>query len=524
MGGEKEKLNQETTPKRTEQLSSIAIYDYWQKKKNLLVLQALISGAIITLLVVLLVVINPQILTGQYGPYFAITATLLTTSFVIYGLARFILKPTEDVLNAINFMIKPNPNIKPPMPNKPEYVKNGFNNVLKFIYNSRTDSDNAQKNTGSDNQNSLKDVLDRASFNLIMLDPNQEIVYNNPGAKAFIAFNNRIHLEYDQEQSIYDWISECQEKAIKSNRTWNKVYLPAESAEKTRFYSLEASFQKGEEIETVLLFTDQTEVYRPDEEDFEFIAFAAHELRGPITIIRGYLDILQNELDPKIIKEQSEIINRLLVSANKLSSYINNILNVSRFDRKHLQIFVHEESVADIFNSIIDDVSLRAQTQYRLLNIDIEENIPTVAADKSSISEVLINLIDNAIKYSHEGSSVEVRAYKQGEFVNFEITDHGIGMPSNVVNNLFKKFYRSHRSRESVAGTGIGLYISKAIIDSHGGYITVKSAPDQGSTFTFSLPIYSTVAEKIRANMGKNDGLIKKQSDGWIKNHGLYKD
>ena len=131
MGGEKEKLNQETSTSSTEQLSSVAVYNYWQKTKNLMVLQSLITGAVITLLIILLVTLQPKILSDKYGPYLAITVIFLTSSIIIYGLMRFKLKPTEDVLNAINYMIKPNPNIKPPMPNKPEYVKNGFNNVLK---------------------------------------------------------------------------------------------------------------------------------------------------------------------------------------------------------------------------------------------------------------------------------------------------------------------------------------------------------------------------------------------------------
>jgi signal transduction histidine kinase len=101
------------------------------------------------------------------------------------------------------------------------------------------------------------------------------------------------------------------------------------------------------------------------------------------------------------------------------------------------------------------------------------------------------------------------------------VTDNGIGIPANVVGNLFHKFYRSHRSRETVAGTGIGLYICKAIIESHGGKIGVTSTEGVGSTFSFTVPTYASVAEKLQANDYTNAGLIS-SSDGWIKNHSKY--
>jgi signal transduction histidine kinase len=96
-------------------------------------------------------------------------------------------------------------------------------------------------------------------------------------------------------------------------------------------------------------------------------------------------------------------------------------------------------------------------------------------------------------------------------------------MPGNVVSNLFHKFYRSHRSRETVSGTGIGLYISKAIVESHGGKIGVRSAEGEGSTFTFSLPIYSTVAGKLQAGNNSNESLIDRGDGSWIKNHAMFR-
>jgi len=181
-----------------------------------------------------------------------------------------------------------------------------------------------------------------------------------------------------------------------------------------------------------------------------------------------------------------------------------------------------EESLASVYAIIGDDMSLRAKAQHRLLSVSFPADLPTIAADPASLSEVLGNLIDNAIKYSNEGGAINVTAEVKGDFVEIDVEDHGIGMPGNVVGNLFQKFYRSHRSRETVAGTGIGLYISKAIVESHGGSISVRSEEGKGSTFSAFIPIYATVADKLQASDNSNQGLIE-HGDGWIKNHSMYR-
>ncbi|NTW62139.1 HAMP domain-containing histidine kinase [Candidatus Saccharibacteria bacterium] len=259
-----------------------------------------------------------------------------------------------------------------------------------------------------------------------------------------------------------------------------------------------------------------------DEENLDFIAFAAHELRGPITVIRGYLDVLNDELKEVLQGDQQELIHRLIVSSNRLSGYIDNILNTSKYDSRHLKIQLQEGTVNSVYDVISDDMQMRAKTQNRLLSVDVPSNLPTIAVDKASMSEVFGNLIDNAIKYSKEGGVINISATINGGFVDVSVQDHGIGMPSSVMEHLFQKFYRSHRSRETVSGTGIGLYISKAIVESHGGTISVRSEEGNGSTFTVSIPIYSTVANKLKASNNSNVGMIS-EGNGWIKNHSMIR-
>ena len=272
-------------------------------------------------------------------------------------------------------------------------------------------------------------------------------------------------------------------------------------------------------INLIVVTIDRTTDYVDSENSVDFVALAAHELRTPLTVIRGYLDMLDEEIYDTATDEQKALLDRLNVSAKRLTSYVNNVLNANRYDRNHLQLKLTETTIPSIVADVRKDLDLRATTVNRRIDWDIPDNLPTVAADQSSIGEVITNLVDNAIKYSNDGGVVEVTAKRSGDFVAVSITDHGIGIARSVADHLFTKFYRSHRSRASVGGTGIGLYISRGIIESHGGTIGVNSTEGEGSTFTFTVPIYSTVKDKLASNDNSNATLISKKT-GYIDNHG----
>lgn len=370
---------------------------------------------------------------------------------------------------------------------------------------------------------SLPGALDRLHGAIIVLDENKKVTFSTKGAPLHGAADSLTpQLLFADSDTIENWLDNIEHSAVRAEKIWRRIPDKPADQEGQRLFDIYASFERGSRQPVVVTLVDQTELYHQDEEDLTFIAFAAHELRGPITVIRGYLDVLQDELGGKIEQDQQELFYRLIVSANRLSSYINNILNTSRYDRRHLTLTLNEDSLAAIYETIADDMAMRASSQNRFLSITIPQNLPTVAADRSSLGEVLGNLIDNAIKYSSEGGSVAVTAEQKGDTVEVSVADHGIGMPANVVKNLFQKFYRSHRSRETVAGSGIGLYISKAIIESHGGSIAVRSVEGQGSVFTISLPTYASVADKLAATSHSNQAFIT-QGGGWIKNHAMYR-
>jgi len=150
----------------------------------------------------------------------------------------------------------------------------------------------------------------------------------------------------------------------------------------------------------------------------------------------------------------------------------------------------------------------------------VQKDLPTVGVDRISVHEVLSNLLDNALKYSGTGKKIIITSVLNKEgLVETTVQDFGAGIPESVIGNLFDKYYRSHRSRTNVGGTGLGLYLSKAIIDAHGGRIWVRSKEDEGSTFGFTILPYAKLADEQK-NGDNND--ITRGAHGWIKNHSLY--
>ena len=370
----------------------------------------------------------------------------------------------------------------------------------------------------------FKYLTDGMPAGVIALDAAGKILYTNPSAPIRDEGDagKQIALIFEQNDDFAKWLADCQANKVRDDHLWLRVSDKSPGEENRRIFDVLGHYQKNAQggIEVLLIAFDRTAAYAPDQDDMDFIALAAHELRGPITVIRGYLDVFNQELGEKLDADQHILLERLQVSAERLSGYINNILNVSRYDRGRITMHPQEENLLEMLKTLVPDLALRARTQRRSLKFDIPQDLPTVAGDRTSLSEVVVNLVDNAIKYSHENGEVLVAAAVKENFVEITVTDHGIGMPGNVVGNLFNKFYRSHRSREAVGGTGLGLYICKAIVEGHGGSIWVTSKEGQGSTFGFTLPIYSTVAQKLTT--GDNKDIIQR-TEGWIKNHAMYR-
>lgn len=504
------------------------IADYFPRLKRRVIAFAIAMQIVITLTLAILLYLS------GFSPIivivYVVMPVIVLQAFMNVVILKYVLSPLDILSRAIAHVSPETNDVVPPNVNGTYHERTGIKGMVDTVYSLATQENtpiNQSEIASTAPAEIVRSIFEQIPCGVIALNADRKIVYANehaPITRDSKGAPESISLLFQGDDNLDSWLANREAKSVSEQHTWSRIQTALPDTTNRQLMDVVASYHKQGSggIETLIVTFDRTEHYAGDEEDMDFIALAAHELRGPITVIRGYLDVLADELQPELQPEQVELFKRLSVSASRLSGYVSNVLNVSRFDRRHLQLHLHEDSLAAIYALIADDLQLRASTQGRLLSVIIPENLPTIAADRNSLSEVLANLIDNAIKYSNEGGSIEVTAAQEGNTVVFNVTDHGIGIPSSVVGHLFTKFYRSHRSRQNVSGTGLGLYISKAIIESHGGAIGVSSSEGHGSTFRFSLPIYSTVADKLLSSDNKNEGVIQ-TSNGWIKNHSMFR-
>jgi signal transduction histidine kinase len=499
------------------------MHNYWRKFRARTYI-TITSAQSSVILVIMLVCQLTGIIHMGIGQFFltALLAASLQNALTVV-LVHIIGQPFRDLVQAIVLVAGEQSDVAPPNPNIHRYDEDGFKEILQTVYELAA-RNQEEKTVEATLDSIVKTGLENTATALIILDSTQKIVYHNGHApiRKNVDDEDTLELLFPDDDQLEEWLAKVSKNKLTAEHTWTRLSNKLPGEKDRHLYDVVASYHKNSPAETVITLFDRTNVYMPEEDDLDFISFAAHELRGPITVIRGYLDVLEDELGPVMERDQAELMQRLIVTSNRLTSYVNNILNASRYDRRHLKLHLSEETIRHIYDGITDDMQLRANTQNRLLVADIPRDLPTVAADAAAIGEVMSNLIDNAIKYSNEGGLVHVKARAIPGFVEISVVDRGIGMPSSILPNLFHKFYRSHRSRETVAGTGIGLYICKAIVSSCGGIITARSVENEGSTFSFTLPIYETVADKLKPGDNNNMSLIEHGS-GWIRNHSLYR-
>ncbi len=233
---------------------------------------------------------------------------------------------------------------------------------------------------------------------------------------------------------------------------------------------------------------DITNFRRAQEMQSTFISTVSHELRTPITLIRGYAETLSREdamWDRGIVQNGLAVIED---EANRLSNLVDNLLTASKIQaQRMLELNTAPVHLDHLAERSVD--RFRTQVSDHLIALDFPDGFPAVEADEARLRQVIDNLLSNALKYSPAQSTVEVGGHYSDDEVMLYVRDEGIGMTEAEQEHLFERFYRADSAlSRKTEGTGLGLYLSRAIVEAHEGHIEVESAPGQGSTFYFKLP------------------------------------
>jgi len=229
----------------------------------------------------------------------------------------------------------------------------------------------------------------------------------------------------------------------------------------------------------------------------EFIAVTSHELRSPLTSIRGYLSFLVEPDSLKDLPEDfREYVTRAYENTESLNRLVNNILDVSRLEMGRFELHLDETDIVKLSEDILKGVAVQAyekRLKLELLNATGKEKF-LIGLDSIRVSQVLRNLLDNAIKFSNRGSIITVELKTDGEFVSVFVTDRGVGIPKANLDQIFNKFIQvKNNSKHYSGGAGLGLYIAKKIVELHGGKIEARCENGRGTTIQFTLPLKSEV-------------------------------
>lgn len=255
--------------------------------------------------------------------------------------------------------------------------------------------------------------------------------------------------------------------------------------------------QKGIIVGGIVVFRDTTAEKEIEEIRNDLISIASHQLRTPLSEIKGLVGLLEENVAGPLNIKQQEYLNLMKNANDRMINLVNDLLNVSRIEQGRLQLNLEPVSLGEIAKEIFQTLKLQATEKKQIFSLTIDSNIPKVVADKDKTKEVISNLMENALKYTYPKGTITARVSANADQVWVLVKDNGVGIPKNKQKDLFKKFSRVENPLSRItSGTGLGLYAVKQLVERQNGSVWFESNEGKGSTFAFSLP----VAQKVKVH------------------------
>ena len=334
----------------------------------------------------------------------------------------------------------------------------------------------------------LQSVLDGMVEGVVLIDAEGTILLANRAFERIFDARPPIAGRRPLEVARIPALQEILEEARTAGGPFTREITLGGSVEKCIQASLAPLQEEGRSVGTVAVFHDVTELKRLESVRREFVANVSHELRTPLTAIRGYAETLRDGAlkDPEKALEFVQVIHR---HAERLRELIDDLLDLSKVEQGKARLSPVPVPLAEVASQVAAVIRPLAQGKSQSLAIEIPRDLPFLRADRDRLAQVLINLLDNAVKFTPEGGRIFLTAAAREGRIVLDVSDSGVGIPPDEIGRIFERFYRVDRSRDRrEGGTGLGLAIAKHLTLAMGGTIEVESVPGRGTTFRVTLP------------------------------------
>jgi PAS domain S-box-containing protein len=369
----------------------------------------------------------------------------------------------------------------------PRYTELDLDLASELARRSASAVDNASLYREAERRGDASRALAHVDDGVVLLDQDGAVVSFNPAAARILGVDDSALVGETAVGAIGGW-SEIEENAKpEPGDTRGPVTLPLVQSDGDERWISVSGVDFGDGV--VYALRDVTEERRLERARSDFVATASHELRTPLAAVLGAVKTLRREdvsFEPEQREELMEMIDR---EAERLSGIVAQILLTGQLDAGRLPLQVERFDPVALTQDVVDSAELHLPNGIEL-RVEAPDDIPPVAGDANQLRQVISNLVDNAIKYSPQGGDVELRLNQNGQFARIEVVDAGLGIPRDEHERIFEKFYRLDPAlTRGVNGTGLGLYISKELVERMNGRISVDSEPGRGSTFVVEVPL-----------------------------------
>ncbi len=328
----------------------------------------------------------------------------------------------------------------------------------------------------------LERITEEMQVGVIAIGPQGEVLYTNPCFERFYSTKKAEEGSTLKEIVEDGTLIDAVERVLLAGGPYSLEVAMRSKVQEVRL----VPFMEGELSGVIGFFRDVTEEKSVEAIKRDFVSNVSHELRTPLASIKGYAEtLLDGAMEEKeTLRDFLSIIDK---HAARMTALIDDLLTLSKLE-SHLPLSFEEVEVGALVQGVIKGFERNAESKGLRLIADIESGLFPVRADRVRMEQVIVNLVDNAIKYTNQGE-IKIKVSQGNGWLKVGVEDTGIGIPEDDIHRIFERFYRVDKGRSRMlGGTGLGLAIVKHIIHGHDGRISVESTPGMGTTFTFLIP------------------------------------